>query len=296
MSLQLAKLQKPLRKLRKSLNNPPSRLFPELVHDLRTGMRRVESVFHALMLDSRPNEQKLLRSLRPVRREAGKVRNSDVLTGFASTLNPGGDRESLIQLIEHLGAQRYRQARKLRKVVRRNGPALAARLKRSTRYVEKVLDRTGKQPEKQNEWPADAMSVTTQLSGEVGRWPRLNASNLHAFRLKVKELRYVLQLADKPDTGFIDSLGEVKDAIGEWHDWQELAGIAEKVLDRGAGGTLINSIRSTAKEKFDHALIIANRMRQRYLTQEKGQRGSGQRVVTMPVKLPAVAAASSLAS
>jgi hypothetical protein len=42
----------------------------------------------------------------------------------------------------------------------------------------------------------------------------LNKPNLHPYRLKVKELRNVLQMADNADQQeFITRLGEVKDAI-----------------------------------------------------------------------------------
>ena len=32
------------------------------------------------------------------------------------------------------------------------------------------------------------------------------------------------------EDNFAKELGEVKDAIGEWHDWEELAGIATQVI------------------------------------------------------------------
>jgi CHAD domain-containing protein len=53
--------------------------------------------------------------------------------------------------------------------------------------------------------------------------------------LKIKELRYVLEMADGPrNQEFIDRLGEIKDAIGEWHDWEELIAITVEVLDHKA--------------------------------------------------------------
>jgi CHAD domain-containing protein len=296
MSLDPAKLQKPLRKLRKMLKKLPPKPSPELVHDLRTRTRRIEAEFQALMLDSRPNEQRLLNELKPIRRKAGKVRDMDVLTGFASKLRADGDEQCLVELLEHLGFERYGQARKLHRIVRRDGRALASRLKRSSRYIGKVLD-GAKQPQRENEWPVDAMSLALQLSGELAKWAPLDKSNLHPFRLKVKELRYILQLSDHPDAEFVESLGEVKDAIGEWHDWEELGGIAEKVLDHGAGCSVMKLIRSTARKKFDHALAIANRMRHQYLEQRGPERRTrSKRPQTVLPKEPVVVAASSLAA
>ena len=42
---------------------------------------------------------------------------------------------------------------------------------------------------------------------ELGEWPPLDASNIHAFRLKVKELRYILQLSADADSGLVEALG-----------------------------------------------------------------------------------------
>jgi CHAD domain-containing protein len=71
----------------------------------------------------------------------------------------------------------------------------------------------------QNAPAAEAMAAAAKLSRELAQPATLNKSNLHPYRLKVKELRYILQMADSPDTrDFIDSLGAVKNAIGEWHD------------------------------------------------------------------------------
>jgi hypothetical protein len=53
--------------------------------------------------------------------------------------------------------------------------------------------------------------------------------------LKVKELRYVLQLSeDAQKQQLVNKLGAVKDAIGEWHDWEELIAIAANALSHGA--------------------------------------------------------------
>jgi len=158
-----------------------------------------------------------------------------------------------------------------------------------------VLAHSQQHSEKETEWPIDAMSLALQLSNELASWPRLDAGNFHPFRLKVKELRYALQLAKNPDADLIESLGEVKYAIGEWHDWEELTGIAGKVLDHGPGRNLIRMIRSTAKEKFDHALSITNRMRQKYSDQQGRNRRRNLRRPVAPVpKPPVISAASSL--
>ena len=295
MPLEAVRLQKPLRKLRKMLTRVPRRAAPAQVHHLRTRMRRIEAGLHALMLDCDRRGRKLLKALKPIRSRAGKVRDMDVLMGFASSLRPQGDEECLLQLLEYIGAERYRQARKLHRVVLRHGTQARPRLKRSAIYLGKVFHKLDKQWKGADVWSVEAMSLALLLARKLGQWPQLNAANLHAFRLKVKELRYVLQLADSPDSDFVAALGEVKDAIGEWHDWQQLGAIAKEVLHHGPGCAVITLLRSTTTEKFHHALSLADRMRRRYLKQPRRNPGRAPHLVVVP-KPPVVMAASSLAA
>jgi len=59
-------------------------------------------------------------------------------------------------------------------------------------------------------------------------------------------LRDVLQLSDRPgDREFLEKLGEVKDAIGEWHDWEELIAMATQLLDHGTSCKLIKHLKDT---------------------------------------------------
>ena len=123
-------------------------------------------------------------------------------------------------------------------------------------------------------------------------WPRLNRGNLHAFRQKVKELRYVLQMATHDDSDFVKSLGEVKERIGEWHDWEVLAEIAQQ-MNQHPGCKLLSTIRSTAEQKFEEALSTANHMRKRSLGATAPPRG---RSAKAPFSEDAIRSASELAA
>ncbi len=81
---------------------------------------------------------------------------------------------------------------------------------------------------------------------------------------KVKELRYILRLREGDDDEFVRTLEEVKDAIGGWHDWNELAAIAAGELRHGTQCPLVKQMRSTAKQKFVDAFSVANAMRKTY--------------------------------
>src|SRR6266566_9311375 len=55
---------------------------------------------------------------------------------------------------------------------------------------------------------------------------------------------------------FVDDLGKVKDAIGEWHDWEELVGIATEVLSHRTRCGLQSELRRITQKKYDHALSL----------------------------------------
>ncbi len=78
---------------------------------------------------------------------------------------------------------------------------------------------------------------------ELGEWPPLDAENIHAFRLKVKELRYILQLDADADPGLVEALGDVQRRIGDWHDWHQLEEIAREVLDLEQDRALLDAHR-----------------------------------------------------
>ena len=106
-----------------------------------------------------------------------------------------------------------------------------------------------------------------------GRRPRLNKTNLHPYRLKVKELQNILLLAEAPSRPlFVEDLGHVKDAIGEWHDLEELVGIASKLLYHGGRCLLLSELKRIAVSKYDHALTLALRLRKTYLQSSRPER------------------------
>ena len=71
-------------------------------------------------------------------------------------------------------------------------------------------------------------------------------------------------MADDPgNQGLIDKLGEVKGAIGEWHDWEELVTIARDVLDHKANCKVLREVKVITSRKYETALSLTNKMRQR---------------------------------
>ncbi len=282
MTVAAEKFQKPLRKLRKSLKKLPEVLTPDYVHRIRTRARRIEAVFHAFGFDETRFGLAMIGKIASIRKKAGRVRDMDVLTDYAAGLSRERDSDCLVQLLEYLGARRLQQAEKLRRKLLRGRRKLRRALKRSIALSGKGFGvRNGPNPRSDGK-QANATAAALVLSGELAAWPALDLHNLHAFRLKAKELRYVLQLAKNPDTPLLRSLSDAKDAIGKWHDLHELSAIAAEVLDHAGGCAVRDEIESHARNEFAHALTVSNELRRKYF---QGQQGGSECSASLPAIL-----------
>jgi len=292
MAIDPDRIHDPVRKLRKFLKKSPNRPSSGHIHSLRTNARRFETAVDALGLSSRKNERSLLRKLARIRKRAGKIRDMDVLIGYTLAANLNREQDCIVQLLETLGADRAKHAKKLRALTAKIGPRIRRRLKRTGSKLERVLG----QPEKSDsasDPSTEAMAKALRLSEELKNPPRLDKQNLHGYRLIVKELRYILQLSKQADQQeFVNKLGEVKDAIGEWHDWEVLITIAADVLDHGPKCKLLPELRSISEKKYENALALANQMRHTFLYL-KSSRRSGSRTHKKPVTRALVLSAAS---
>jgi CHAD domain-containing protein len=269
--------------------------FQEFWESARHMVEVVISRLPALILaiDSRKDRRRLLKSIKPVRKQAGKVRDMDVLVEFASRPRPAAEQDCSIRLLEYLGEQRAKHARKLQSVIQKQMPVLRKRLKRCSRLLDKTLqDAKGKRHV--TKWSTEAAALALRLEAELRSWRALNRSNLHEFRLKVKELRYVLRMAAESDNRFVETLAEVKDTVGEWHDWETRAGTSKEVINH-PGCEFIKQIRSIADRKFEIGLATARRLKRQELgANRKHRQGSHSGKSTLPVS--ALSSASALAA
>ena len=267
MPVDADRVQKPVRKIRKLLRKMSTSPSPDEVHDLRTNSRRIEATLHALSLDSgRPGRQ-VLKQISKLRKRAGKVRDMDVLTSYASQMPPlEGEEACFVDLLEHLGAQRQKYAKKLGRVRKQYASPLRKRLKQTSRQMVKALPRNGSANSGENAATPEAAASALHLLSELTQPAHLGRNNLHPYRLKVKELRNVLEMGENAkEKEFVQRLGEVKDAIGEWHDWEELLAIAKDVLNHRPNCQLVAELRKTADAKFKRALTLAESMRKQFL-------------------------------
>lgn len=224
---------------------------------------------HALGLGPDSNEKRLVSKLEKLRKRAGKVRDLDVLTGYAADLEVSGEEDCLVQLLEYLGAEHAEQTQQLHSFAVKHGKSLRWRLKR----VAGHLKTSSQDATASNSTPGNTMIFELRLQRELIEPIRLTKNNLHPYRLRVKELRYMLQMEKDPaDRKLIESLGQVKDAIGEWHDWQQLVDIALDNLPHGSKCKLIPLLQNITQQKLNHALAAANAGRRRIRSSPIGTR------------------------
>jgi CHAD domain-containing protein len=260
MAIAFDRVEKPLHQLRKSLRQLPGGPAPEDVHKLRTRARQVEAIAAALPPASDKLSRRLRKSIKMVRKAAGRVRDMDVLTALARTLPQELHGESIALLLENLESSRKKYAADLLETLDNHHKQAREYLRQYAREIEERNASSARAHDAEQQIRFAAACHTAALAS----WPTLTARNLHAFRLKVKELRPVLQLLARGDQAFVNDLGTAKDKIGEWHDWLQLANTAAEALDK-QHLALLTLIRQNGKPKLNEALASANALRQRYL-------------------------------
>ena len=265
MEMEPGDVEKLVRKLRKALKSLPRNLPAEDVHRLRTGARRVEAIVGVLRRDRKKFAQPMLKAIKAMRKAAGEVRDVDVLTAMARALcKRHGD--SAHRLLDHLAGMRRERARKLLNTVARQRKDARRGLSRFSRKIGK------RQGEKclgsAVEASRDCLTGDRplKLMAELQGWPEFDAENLHSFRIRLKQLRYVLQFSQDADPKFLTALGRVKDKIGDWHDWQHMANLAKKTSRSPEDRAALKKIEKIESKKFKLSIAAANALRSHFLS------------------------------
>ena len=262
--MEAGRLQKSVRTLRKGLKSLPSDPAPEQVHRLRTGARQMETVASALLPANANKTRQLLKTIKPLRKAAGSVRDMDVMTSNALKLAETPGHDSLARLVTYLRSTRQENAAELVDAVKRRRKAARLHLKRFAKRVESAL-KAGDSGVRAVRLEGGVRDAEENLRRDLTQRPELGADNIHRFRLKIKELRSLLQLERDSDAGFVRALGNAKSKIGEWHDWQQLREIADEILNLQEDRALLMQIDATAKRKLEDALTASNKLRRKFL-------------------------------
>jgi CHAD domain-containing protein len=296
--LNVQSIEKSVCELRKILKRFPADLGIEDVHALRTQVRRAESLLAALSHGQGDKFRRLLGRMADLRRAAGYVRDMDVLESKAMTLANEENADIIIWLVEHLGQTRMKNAGRLNDRIAYHRNALRHGLKDVLSLVEKDSRSQARAAADRSLDSAVATNVrraALSLVADITHWPALDRNNIHDFRLKVKELRSLLQLNPSSYAGLVEALGQSKDMIGEWHDWHQLSKTAAKVLGGNMDRSVLMQIDRMREQKLQEAMASTNAMRTCYFVNEITSK-QGNRDLGFPLHIPATGAAMKLLS
>jgi len=278
---ELEKVEKALRDLSKSLKGLSRKPRPEQVHKLRTSARRVQAIAAALPRILPKTSRRLVGSIEPLRKTAGRVRDMDVLAANLRKLaqdSSGGSLAPLAPLIDRLQSARAGGAEKLRRQLERSG--------KKARHTLKVFAHQA-----ELSWPANGSGAhanghaahagngsrrnglnpqAKRLAHRLAEWPPLDEENLHRFRVKLKELRYTLQLDAHADPGFVAALGSAQRSIGDWHDWRQLSTMVQEFIEPhrlppDQHHSLMARIDEILSKKLARSLAATKALRREYL-------------------------------
>lgn len=232
MAEELERARKALRELSKTLKSLPMDPPPSEVHKLRTTTRRVEAIVSVLAQLEGKESRRLLKSIEPVRKAAGGVREMDVMisnarklarqaTGDSLARLPGDSvarfrDDSVARLIDQLQIARLQNSAELRRAIGRGRDSARENLTEYIRLVRAESARAKRSASTKGSAENDGIhTAASNVLRELGEWPPLNAENIHQFRLKVKMLRYILQLSADANPRLADALGNVQRRIGD---------------------------------------------------------------------------------
>jgi len=226
---------------------------PETVHQLRTTIRRVETLLATTLPAPGRKEERLLKQLDRLRRRAGKVRDLDVqiqALGSVGLESVTRDRARVLAFLEKARAKR--EGRLLRGFQKEADRGLQKRLKRVSARLQQEPREPGASEQGFLAAALDKFAVA------VKQYPTLSEANLHAFRMASKRVRYLAEMAGEGPSvaALIEPLKRIQDAIGAWHDWVTLIATAESVLKPSGQVPLLSALRASTRSKYLEAMRI----------------------------------------
>ena len=248
------------RRLSRLLKQVADKPQPKSVHQFRTVARRIEALLQAVEPDPGRNQRRLLKELSRLRRRAGRVRDMDVQLTLLRSLDAGGDGRRKERLTQALIELRGKREKKLVSSLHRDAIRdVRRRLKKAAEKLSLLQEPASMAGVLDAAHPFDPVATALRQFVQVTRrHGELRESNLHAYRLQTKHVRYVAEMAgeDKTARRIVAELKRMQDAIGEWHDWLELAARAQEVLEPEHESPLLAALQNVTRARFRHALSV----------------------------------------
>lgn len=248
-----------LERLRKNLERAIATGDIEAVHDLRVASRRLHEALGLMNAVPRlkPKQigsaQRLLKSIRKAYR---RVRDLDVLrlslSDPAATETLDGDTLTWVESV--LARRRERAVAAATRMGRRSRvtKGLMA-LKKQIKSCATIME--GKRPEVEERFTSILRQRATDL---LAADPREEATDLHQTRIRIKRMRYCVQLLEEcsglDETGLMTELTGMQGLLGHWNDRI----VAARTLGRLAGRRRLLAAQTTISAKlFEYAGLQA---------------------------------------
>jgi CHAD domain-containing protein len=251
---------------------------PETVHQLRTTIRRIETLVATTLPAPSRKEEKLLKQLGKLRRRAGKVRDLDVqidALGSVRLESVTRDRARVMAFLEKARAKREKKL--LRAFQDDLGAGLHKRLRRTSTRLQQETSNPAQPHAAGDRFLAAALD---KFAAVVKQRPTLSEGNLHDFRMDCKRVRYLAEMAGEGPqvAAAIEQLKRIQDSAGVWHDWVTLTATAESVLARSGQVPLLSALRASARSKYLEALRITADAKRALLAMHESQHKPGKPV------------------
>ena len=257
------------RRLSRLLKQAADKPQAETVHQFRTAARRVEALLEALSPDPDKNQRRLLKRLSRLRRRAGRVRDMDVQMALLRSLKIGRDAHRKERLMQALSELRGKREKKLVSALDKDTVReVRRRLQKAAQKLSLFQEPPSMAGQLDAAQPFDPVATALREFMRVARAQgALREDNLHAYRLETKHVRYVAEMAGEDETAqkIVAELKRMQDAIGEWHDWLELAQRAQETLEPAPESPLMSALQNVTRAKFRDALSVCTDARKNLL-------------------------------
>jgi CHAD domain-containing protein len=236
---------------------------PKSVHRLRTTIRRIESLISYANPQISKKEERTLEKLTDLRKRAGKVRDLDVQTDLLLALGNGStakDRKTLASLMEK---KRSHQVRRLESAIKKLHEAkFFGRLDRIAEEAGVPQDNKNRPLAPLEEAKAQLVAIANNFGSRQALGEGIKPSRLHETRIDLKRIRYLAEIAEESpeQKKFMRELKSTQDALGDWHDWQELAERAEKRFSDRASCALLREVRTLLSARHSDAISSLNKL------------------------------------
>lgn len=223
---------------------------PRRVHRLRTTIRRIDSLLSFAAAKFSKKQQSVLDELAAVRKRAGKVRDLDVQIALLHEIANGSTVADRRTVQELLTEKRQQHAAKLASKARTfTSSRLFAHFKRMSETL--VRDNSV-----ETNPLREAEARISELRAHFDPGKKIKPRRLHTLRIELKSIRYLTELNEGSSERdqLLERLKAVQDAIGSWHDWEQLTKTTKKRFSERSSCPLVQEMGALLAAKHSAAL------------------------------------------